>query len=512
MGTARQWRGMSTTRLKALIEDAQEVETEPPRPLQRPLEPADPFPMEALGSILGGAALGIVNQVQCPKAIAGQSVLAATLAVQGHANIELPQGSMAPLSCFFLTVASSGERKSTADRKALWPIRQREKALRARYDDAMSAYAIRQASWEASRKQTLSNKKLSQETKRAELEALGPPPEPPLTPLLTCPEPTFEGLCLLLQSGHPSVGVFSAEGGQFLGGYAMSKDHRLKTAAALSGLWDGESIKRVRRGDGVLLLPGRRVAMHLLVQPGVGNLLLCSRELHDQGLISRILASAPATTAGSRLWRVARPASDCAIQRYDARILEILERALPLDRDRPNELVPRTLRLATRARQRLIAFMDHVELQLGPKGPLAPIRAFANKVPEHAGRLGGILALVEQLDVDEVSDHHLEAGILLAEHYAAEARRLHEAGQTDPELDLAQRVLDWLTGEWSGRPLISVPDLYTYGPGAVRDKRIASKIVDVLEDHGWLVREDGPARVNGTMRRDVWRLASRAGR
>ena len=504
---------MSAAMLKDLIEKAPEVEIEPPRPLQRPLEPADPFPMEALGRVLGDAALAIVDQVQCPEAIAGQSVLAvATLAVQGHADIELPQGSTAPLSSFFFTVACSGERKSTADWKALRPIRQREKALRAQHDGAMPAHAIRQASWEASRKQILNNKKLSYEAKHADLEDLGAPPEPPLTPLLTCTEPTFEGLCLLLEGGHPSVGVFSAEGGQFLGGYGMSKDHRLKTAAALSGLWDGEPIRRVRRGDGVILLPGRRVAMHLLVQPGVSNLLLGSRELHDQGLVSRVLASAPATTAGSRFWRDARPESDRAIGRYGARILEVLEHPLPLEHDKRNELAPRTLRLAGKARQLLIAFMDHVELRLGPKGQLAPIRAFANKVPEHAARLGGVLALVEQLDADEVSSHHLEAGILLAEHYAAEARRLHEAGQPDPELDLAQRVLAWLAGEWPGRPLISMPDLYTFGPNPVRDKRIASRIIDILEDHGWLVREDGPTRVNGTMRRDVWRLVSGAGR
>ena len=299
---------MSATRLKDMIDQASEVEIEPPRPLQRPLEPADPFPMVALGSVLGDAAMAIVDQVQCPQAIAGQSVLAvATLAVQGQANIELPQGSTAPLSSFFLTVAHSGDRKSTADRTALWPVHQREKALREQYDDAMPAYTIRQASWEASRKQILNTKKLSQEAKQAELENLGPPPEPSLTPLLTCPEPTFEGLCLLLQGGHPSVGVFSAEGGQFLGGYGMSKDHRLKTAAALSGLWDGEPIKRVRRGDGVILLPGRRVAMHLLVQTGVSHRLLCNRELNDQGLVSRILASAPASTAGSRLWKKPDP-------------------------------------------------------------------------------------------------------------------------------------------------------------------------------------------------------------
>jgi Protein of unknown function (DUF3987) len=425
---------------------------------------------------------------------------------KGHADIELPQGGTAPLASFFLTVAVSGERKSTADRKALWPVRQREKTLRAQHGDAMPAYAVRQASWEAARKQILNNKKLSHEAKDAELEGLGPPPEPPLTPLLACPEPTFEGLCLLLEGGHPSVGVFSAEGGQFLGGYGMSKDHRLKTAAALSGLWDGEPIKRVRRGDGVILLPGRRVAMHLLVQPGVSRLLLGSRELNDQGLVSRVLASAPVTSAGSRFWRDAKPESDRAIRRYGARILEILEHPLTLERDKPNELAPRTLRLASQARERLIAFMDHVERQLGPRGPLAPIRAFANKVPEHAARLAGVLALVEQLDVGEVSSHHLEAGILLAEHYTAEARRLQDAGQSSPELDLAQRVLDWLGTEWSGRPLVSVPDLYTFGPNPVRDKATATRTIDILEDHGWLVREEGPARVNGHMRRDVWRL------
>ena len=83
-------------------------------------------------------------------------------------------------------------------------MRQREKVLRAQPDEAKPAHMIRQATWEASRKQILSNRKLSREARQAELEDLGPPPEPPLTPLLTCPEPTFEGLCLLLESGHPS--------------------------------------------------------------------------------------------------------------------------------------------------------------------------------------------------------------------------------------------------------------------------------------------------------------------
>ena len=65
---------------------------------------------------------------------------------------------------------------------------------------------------------------------------------------------------------------------------------------------------------------------------------------NDQGLVSRVLASAPATTAGSRFWREPRPESDRAIRRATVRgSCEILEHALPLERDKRNELAPRTL-------------------------------------------------------------------------------------------------------------------------------------------------------------------------
>jgi hypothetical protein len=44
---------------------------EPPRPLMRELPPADRFPHDALGSLLGSAAHAIHDRVQAPIAIAG---------------------------------------------------------------------------------------------------------------------------------------------------------------------------------------------------------------------------------------------------------------------------------------------------------------------------------------------------------------------------------------------------------------------------------------------------------
>jgi len=92
------------------------VKPEPPRPLARELPPADPFPIDALGPLLRDAVQAIHDKLQAPLAIGGQSVLGtATLAVQGHADVQLPTGQTRPVSSFLITIAEFGERKSGCD-------------------------------------------------------------------------------------------------------------------------------------------------------------------------------------------------------------------------------------------------------------------------------------------------------------------------------------------------------------------------------------------------------------
>jgi hypothetical protein len=65
----------------------------------REFPPADPFPVDALGPVLAAAASAIHDRVRAPLAICGNSVLAAaTLAVQGRANVVLPMLHAKPLS------------------------------------------------------------------------------------------------------------------------------------------------------------------------------------------------------------------------------------------------------------------------------------------------------------------------------------------------------------------------------------------------------------------------------
>jgi hypothetical protein len=67
--------------------------------------------------------------------------------------------------------------------------------------------------------------------------------------------------------GRPSIGLFHDDGGEFIGGHAMNSDNKLKTASGLSKLWDEGVFDRVRAGDGASKHYGKRLAMHLMIQP-----------------------------------------------------------------------------------------------------------------------------------------------------------------------------------------------------------------------------------------------------
>jgi hypothetical protein len=479
---------------------------EPPRPLFRELPPPDPFPLDALGYVLGNAARAIHDKVQAPEAMCAQSVLAAsTLAVQGYANVVLPTGQEKPISSFFLTIGVTGERKTATDIHALWPVRKYEKYLREKYDADLPEYLNALDAWKKQRQEVLKNNTDYPDTaaKKAGLDALGGKPQPPLIPLLTPSDPTFEGLAKLFARGQPSLGLFSAEGGQFIGGHGMSEEPKLRTAAGISSLWDGEPIKRVRAGDGVSILPGRRLAIHLMAQPDVAAVLLGDRVLEDQGMLSRLLVSSPNSTIGTRKWRDPKPESDPDIKRYGARLLFILERPLPLEDGKTNELAPRRLELSPEATSGWIAFSDHIEGEM--TGGLEPIRGLANKLPEHAARLAAVLTLVEDIKAGEIPPEHMVAGIELAQYYATEALRLFAAGYIDPDILLAQRTLKFLECEWR-EEFVSLRVLYTHGPNAIRDRKTAKRIAKILADHGWLDSVTESVIVDGHRTKDAWRV------
>lgn len=483
---------------------------EAPRALRRELPPPRAFPIEQLGDVLSPAAYAILDKVQCADAIAAMAVLgAASLAVQAHADVVIPSTAHAkPLSLFLVTVAASGERKSAADIEALLPIRQFEKELNDRYTTAMPAYRNKMDAWNAQREKIKRDKRSDIASKTKEFDALGIEPVPPLTPMLTCPEPTFEGLCKLYVTGMPMLGIFSDEGGQFVGGHGLSSENRLRTITGLSGLWDGSPIKRVRVTDGASVLPGRRLALHLMMQPDIASILLSDALLKDQGFLSRILVAAPMSVAGTRFQRRVPYSESEPLIQYSARLLELLRLTPPLANGRQNELEPRRLPLDNQATSAWFDYADAVERRLTKDGEFEQIPGFANKLPEHAARIAGVLTIVDDPSSASIGIEALQRAIAIAEYFAREALRLFDARTASPTVRLAEMLLTWLHNKWT-EPFIGLKVIYQYGPNLIRDAETARRTVAVLEEHGWLERAPSGTKVANAAVKEAWRVIRR---
>jgi hypothetical protein len=413
-----------------------------------------------------------------------------------------------PLSFYFVTVAVSGERKSSADRIALRPIEKHEDNLAVIYRADLVAYECAKQAFDVAVGRARKTKG-GRVVVEAAIKAVGEPPEKPLLPILTCTEPTLEGLHKLFAVGQPSLGLFSDEGGSFIGGYAMSDDNRLKTASGLSSSWDGKTVRRVRGGDGVIVLPGRRLALHLMAQPDVASVMLSDVMLQEQGFLSRVFVASPTSTIGTRLQRVLRPGTEAALGQYFARILHILESPPPLVPGTQNELDPRPLEFDGEATKRWLEFADYVEGMMKVGKPLEPIRGFASKLAEHAARVAGVLTIIENLSAEVVSCATLERAIEIVEFYATEALRLFEASASSPEMRQAQKLLKWLQTSWT-EPLIGLSVIYQFGPNSIRDAETAKSAVAILENHGWLKRCLGAQIVNGKPVKEAWLIVGRA--
>lgn len=182
----------------------------------------------------------------------------------------------------------------------------------------------------------------------------------------------------------------------------------------------------------------------LMAQPGVAQSLLGNGVLDDQGLLSRLLLCWPESTAGSRRYTPVNPNATPGVMAFHQRLAGILVRPLPVSATVNNELRPRRMGLCAQAKTLYAKFHDEVEAALAEGEELAPIRAFANKAAEHAARLAAVLQLVEGLVSPNISAASMASGIRLAQFYIGETLRLHQAGLADPDLVLAQKILDWL--------------------------------------------------------------------
>jgi hypothetical protein len=446
--------------------------------------PAEPYPLAALGS-LQKVVEGIAQAVGCEPGLAAQSVLmTAALATAGIADIDLPKIGTTGLPLYFVTIARSSERKSSADRRAIRGVKDRvaelaqeHKLVAKRHKDELRIYA-------AAENQILKDKKLDRKTKAEKLRALGPEPPPFLHPVLASADMTVEGVLKewARKTFRAVQALTTSEGGLFVSGAAMTKDMRMRTVATLCSLWDCEMLVKVRAGDGVLIAGAKRLVVHFMIQPNFVPELLGDPVLRQQGFLSRLLIAWPRSRIGFRAddsdddqEAVATPAEEEFRRRIHALVTRYASDELELGKP---------LRVELEARKLWRDYSNEIERAQQPGAIYAELSDVAGKSAEIAGRLAGVLTLYNKPGATAVTAKVMRDAMALARWYLNEALRINETGMLRPEIVDAIELLKWFRANPQHRTRSGA---LLYGPKRLRSKLKLDPILRILVDHNLIV-------------------------
>ncbi len=480
-------------------EPAQPKHTRPvPEPFRRPLMRAKPYPLDALGEVLGSAAARIREVVQSPAALCGQSLLsAASLAVQALADVEI-DGRREPLGLWHLSIGESGERKSATDGVALRAHRERERALADDYQRDHTTYEAEASAYKAALKKAESKGEPAEV--RATRKELGPPPRRPLEPWLLLGEPTLEGLHRVYQKGRPSIGLFNDDAGDFLHGHAMGQDNRAKSAAGLSRLWDCGEFSRVRSGEGVTKCYGRRLAMHIMVQPVIAERVLSDDLLTGQGFLARTLLAWPESTIGTREYVAEDLAADPAMRRYWQCMQDRLSIPSSTRQGTRNELSPRTLTLTPEAKDCWVDVVNRIERDM--LGDLAGVKAWAAKSGSQILRIAGVLTLIDDAHASVIPLEAVERAAKLAGYHLYEAVRIIGTASVPQRISDAEALIQWCRR--TNRSWLYSADVLRFGPGSIRTRDAFLSAMTLLEVTGWVEKERRGVMLDHKLRARAW--------
>jgi putative DNA primase/helicase len=463
-----------------------------PEPLTTPLDPL-PYPVDALPPMLREAVLEVQAFVQAPAALVACSALSTlSVAAQGLVNVRRDAQLVGPVSLYVLAVAESGERKTTCDRILGAALREweRDRTRAAAPEQAAhaSATAVLQAKRDGLLEAIRRKRRDGHDTAKDEAalnELVADTPQAAPVPRLLYADATPEALSHALASGWPSGAVMSAEAGAVFGAHGMGYETIMRNLALLNVLWDGGEIAVDRRSKPSFRLRDRRLTFGLMVQPEAlrGFLERAGTLPRGSGFIARFLIAWPASTQGTRSYRVA-PESMPAVDRFGLRIRELLD--TPLTTHADGGLQPIELALSSMAHAAWVQAHDRIERALATGGDFADIRDVAAKAAENVARLAALFHVLAHGPGGMVDAGAVQAAATVIGWHLHEARRLLSDLDTPTDLVAAIRLDAWLIAEArrSGDHRIPTPRVYQFGPGCVRDAKAMKAALATLAERG----------------------------
>jgi len=459
-----------------------------PQPLTAKVAP-EPYPIDALPETIRAAVEEVAGFVKAPLAMVASSALAAlSLATQAHIDVKRAERLHGPTGLFLLTIADSGERKSTCDGFFTSAIRQYQEEQAEAMKPAIKQHQADMAAWEAERDGILAAIKAAGKSGKptdklrgdlAELQR--DKPESPRVPRLLLGDETPENLAWGLARQWPSAGVLSSEAGVVLGSHGMGKDSVMRNLALLNVLWDGGTHSVGRRTSESFTVRGARLTIALQIQEAT------LRSFFDKsgtlargtGFLARFLVAWPESTQGYRPFTEA-PANWPHLAAFHQRIAAILANPVPMDEE--GALSPALMMLAPEAKAAWVEYHDAIEAELKTGGELYDVRDVASKSADNAARLAALFQIFEHGMGGAVGPDSFESASLITAWHLGEARRFFGELALPAELADAVRLDGWLIEHCQRERTHSVPTREAQRLGPIRDKEKLAIALRELEE------------------------------
>jgi replicative DNA helicase len=460
------------------------------------------FPIEVLPGWLGDFVAAVATATQTPPDLAGMLALAVLATVAGGpVEVEPRPGWHEPLCLFVAVGMDAGARKSSVFTAMTRPLADYERQQAAAALPAITETATlrRIAEQAAAYAEAAASKAPTDQAEERQAEAVARAAEaarlvvPPL-PRWLVDDATPEALAGLL-AVYGRIALLSPEGDvfdQMAGRYNQSAGPNL--GVYLKG-HAGDLLKVDRRGRPPEYVQRPCLTIGLAVQPEVLRGLAGRPGFGGRGLLARFLYSLPASLVGRRQ-PGAPPVPAAVADRYTLELQALAASLTTLAGDDG----PTVLTLDPEAAELLLGFERDLEPRLAAgSGDLAHLAGWAAKLAGATCRLAGLLHLARHLRhgwARPIGADTFAAAVRLAGYLVEHARAVFDLMGTDPRVDDARWLLDWISR--TKQVQFSRRDAHQAARGRSRKATDLEPALALLEEHGWLRRVDAdPAGPKG---------------
>lgn len=491
-----------------LYECMKDMNLPPAVPLRKQIH-AEEFPLTALPITLQAAIDEVEYATQAPTALIAASALTAiSVACQSLVSVERDEGLRGPASLYFLTIAASGERKTTVDKffsKAIteWEREQAEaaKPLIAEYRAAEGNWIATGEGIRAAIKKAAANLSPDHNAAQALIQHEANKPVEPRVPSVLRMDDTPEALAAALMR-WPVAAIMSSEAGIIFGAHGMNPESVMRNMGQLNIFWDGGHLKRDRTTTKSIDVEGMRVTVGLQVQPATLETFMDKQGTlaRGTGFLARFLVSHPESTQGTRYYREPKPGYP-ALEKFNARCKALLNMAANVDAD--GKLTTTYLTLTPEAKSVWIGFHDSVEEELRSSGDYEDIQDVASKAADNAARLAACLhVFCEPKDGSCIGAESMRAATAVIRWYLEEARRFACETALPQVVRDAEKLEKWIVEKSKeGTVLVKTGSMSQIAP--VREKLRRDAALDLLEEHHRIFRVNVKQRKEVCLTADV---------